>query len=49
MITNSKKLLKLPLRINIYNRLKSSLGLPDLNTYLIFRLLKLKDKYELYF
>ena len=49
IITNIKKLLKLPLRINIYNRLKSSLGLPDLNTYLIFRLQKLKDKYEYIF
>ena len=44
MITNIKQLLKLPIRTN-YNILKIQLGLPDLNTYLICRLLKLKDKY----
>ena len=45
MLTNIKKLLKLPIRTN-NNRLKIALGLPDLNTYLICRLLKLKEKYE---
>ena len=45
MITNIKKLLKLPIRTNS-NRLKIELGLAHLNTYLICRLLKLKDKYE---
>jgi Zn-finger domain-containing protein len=45
MITNIKKLLKLSIRTN-NNRLKIALGFPDLNTYLIHRLLKLKDKYE---
>ena len=45
MLTNIKKLLKLPTRTN-NNRLKIALGLPDLNTYLICRLLKLKEKYE---
>jgi len=45
MLTNIKKLLKLPTRTN-NNRLKIVLGLPDLNTYLICRLLKLKEKYE---
>ena len=34
MITNIKKLLKLPIRTNT-NRLKIELGLPHLNTYLI--------------
>ena len=48
MITNIKQLLKLPIRTN-YNILKILLGLPDLNTYLICRLLKLKDKYEYIF
>ena len=44
MITDIKKLLKLPIRTN-NNRLKITLGLSDLNTYLICRLLKLKEKY----
>ena len=48
MLTNIKKLLKLPTRTN-NNRLKIALGLPDLNTYLICRLLKLKEKYEYIF
>ena len=45
MSTNIKKLLKLPLRTNT-ERLKIALGLPDLNIYLIQRLIKLKIKYE---
>ena len=45
MLTNIKKLLKLPIR-TINSRLKIVLGLPDLNTYLVCRLLKLKEKYE---
>ena len=45
MSTNIKKLLKLPLRTNT-ERLKITLGLPDLNIYLIQRLIKLKIKYE---
>ena len=44
-MTNIKKLLKLPIR-TINSRLKIVLGLPDLNTYLVCRLLKLKEKYE---
>ena len=42
MLTNIKKLLKLPIRTNNI-RLKIVLGLPDLNSYLVCRLLKLKD------
>ena len=45
MITNIKKLLKLAKRTNT-ERLKIALGLPDLNTYLVQRLIKLKIKYE---
>ena len=45
MSTNIKKLLKLPLRTNT-ERLKIELGLPNLNIYLIQRLIKLKIKYE---
>ena len=45
MSTNIKKLLKLPLRTNT-ERLKIALGLPNLNIYLIQRLIKLKIKYE---
>ena len=45
MSTNIKKLLKLPKRTNT-ERLKIALGLPDLNIYLIQRLIKLKIKYE---
>ena len=45
MSTNIKKLLKLPIRTNT-ERLKIALGLPDLNIYLIQRLIKLKIKYE---
>ena len=41
MITNIKKLLKLAKRTNT-ERLKIALGLPDLNTYLVQRLIKLK-------
>ena len=48
MLTNIKKLLKLPIRTN-NSRLKIALGLPDLNTYLVCRLLKLKEKYEYIF
>ena len=40
-----KKLLKLPKRTNS-ERMKLALGIPDLCTYLISRLLKLKIKYE---
>ena len=45
MSTNIKKLLKLPLRTNT-ERLKIALGLPDLNIYLLQRLIRLKIKYE---
>ena len=45
MSTNIKKLLKLPLRTNA-QRLKIALGLPDLNIYLVQRLIRLKIKYE---
>ena len=45
MTKNIKKLLKLPLRTN-NERMKLALGIPDLCTYLISRLLKLKIKYE---
>ena len=48
MLTDIKKLLKLPIRTN-NSRLKIALGLPDLETYLICRLLKLKEKYEYIF
>ena len=48
MLTNIKKLLKLPTRTN-NSKLKLALGLPDLNTYLVCRLLKLKEKYEYIF
>ena len=43
--TNIKNLLKLPIRTNT-QRLKLASGLPDLNTYLVQRLIKLKIKYE---
>ena len=45
MISNIKKLLKLANPINT-ERLKISLGLPDLYTYLVQTLIKLKIKYE---
>ena len=45
MVRNIKRLLNITTRTNS-NRLKISLGLPDLNTYLVQRLLKLKIKYE---
>ena len=45
MSSNIKKLLKLPKRIN-NERLKIALGIPDLNIYLVQRLIKLKIKYE---
>ena len=45
MTKNIKKLLKLPIRTNS-ERIKLALGIPDLCTYLISRLLKLKIKYE---
>ena len=45
MTKNIKKLLKLPIRTN-NERMKLALGIPDLCTYLISRLLKLKIKYE---
>ena len=47
-MTSIKKLLKLLIRTN-NSRLKIVLGLPDLNTYLVCRLLKLKEKYEYIF
>ena len=45
MIKNIKKLLRLPKRTNSI-RLKIELGIPDLDVYLISRLLRLKIKYE---
>ena len=48
MITNIKKLLKLTIRTN-NNKLKIAFGLPNLNTYVICRSLKLKEKYEYFF
>ena len=45
MTKNIKKLLKLPTRTNS-ERMKLALGIPDLCTYLVSRLLKLKIKYE---
>ena len=45
MIRNIKRLLNITTRTNS-NRLKITLGLPDLNTYLVQRLIKLKIKYE---
>ena len=48
MCTNIKRLLKLANRTN-NERLKISLGLPDLFTFLVQRLIKLKVKYEYIF
>ncbi len=48
ILTNIKKLLKLPIRTNNI-RLKIALGLSYLNTYLVCRLFKLKEKYEYIF
>ena len=45
MVYNIKRLLKLANRTNS-ERLKIALGLPDLFTFLIQRLIKLKVKYE---
>ena len=45
MTKNIKKLLKLPIRTN-NERMKLVLGIPDLCTYLISWLLRLKTKYE---
>ena len=45
MATNIKKLLKLPISTN-KQRLKLALVLPNLNTYLVQRIIKLKIKYE---
>jgi len=45
MLSNIKKLLKLPIRTN-NKKLKISLGLHDLNLYLTKRLIKLRIKYE---
>jgi len=45
MVKNIKKLLKLPNHTN-NERLKISFGQPNLNIYLVGRLLKLKVKYE---
>ena len=47
MSTNIKKLLKLPLRTNT-ERLKIALGLPDLNIYLVQRLIRLKIKFRIF-
>ncbi len=44
MMINKKKLIKLPIRNN-NTRLQIVLALPDLNIYLICRLLKLNEKY----
>ena len=46
MTKKIKKLLKLPKRTN-NERMKLTLGIPDLYTYLISRLLKLKIKYDI--
>ena len=48
ILINIKKLLKLFIITN-NSRLKIALGLPDLETYLVSRLLKLKEKYEYIF
>ena len=48
MVYNIKRLLKLTIRTNS-ERLKLALGLPDLFTFLIQRLIKLKVKYEYVF
>ena len=48
MLTNIKKLLKLPIRTN-NSRLKIILRLSDLETYLVCRLLILKEKCEYVF
>ena len=45
MVFNIKRLLKLTNRTNS-ERLKIALGLPDLFTFLVQRLIKLKVKYE---
>ena len=45
MATNIKIILKLLISTNT-QRLKLALGLPDLNTYLVQHLIKLKIKYE---
>ena len=46
MTKNIKKLLKLPIRTNS-ERMKLALGIPDLCTYLISRLIKLKYRINL--
>ena len=48
MVFNIKRLLKLTKRTNS-ERLKIALGLPDLFTFLVQRLIKLKVKYEYVF
>ena len=45
MVRNIKRLLNIKTRTNSL-RLKITLGLPDLNAYLVQRLIKLKIKYE---
>ena len=45
MIKNIKQLLRLPKRTNSI-RLKIAIGIPNLDVYLISRLLRLKIKYE---
>ena len=45
IVRNIKKLLNITTRTNSI-KLKITLGLPDLNTYLVRRLIKLKIKYE---
>ena len=47
MIKNIKKIIKINKRINT-ERLKIVLGLPDLNTYLIQRLIKLKKNMKVH-
>ena len=48
MLRNIKKLLKFPIKTSNL-KLKVALGLTNLDTYLICRLLKVKEKYECYF
>jgi len=45
MLSNIKKLLKLPTKTN-NQKLKTALGLSELNLYLTKRLIKIKNKYE---
>ena len=47
MLINIKKLLKLPIRTSI-SRLNIALRLPDLNTYLVWRLFELRRKMNVF-